>query len=290
MKSLLFLIFSTLLLLDVSTLPTHSQGQLDCSTTNGIICQPALINAGCDPGYTLPDCSPDTNCCAHFQSFDALNNLVCSPVACFLIGTTPTPAPTPDPSPCGQNNGICSSTGCTADQNLDTSLACSVATDSCCIPTLNISSCPPPHYLGSCKNTCDPITETAYQPLNTCGLSHQQCCLPRLSNNAVGYFCTINGVQDSGINTALGCIPYSHVAFTNEFIIYSAALSGAIALLTILYGSFLLITGGHDPKKIQAGQELIVASLAGLAMIIFCVLLVNYLGSSLLNLGPIGFR
>ena len=100
----------------------------------------------------------------------------------------------------------------------------------------------------------------------------------------------INDQETPYIFSALGCIYYSSNPFVNALLVWSMGIGGGIAFLVIIWGSILIITGGHDPKKVQAGGEMITAAISGTIMIIISVLLINYLGDKVLNLGPIGFR
>lgn len=105
------------------------------------------------------------------------------------------------------------------------------------------------------------------------------------------YFCYPNGdVNQRGIPTALGCVPTDLLEFITGFVQWSVGIGAVVNLLVIIYSSVLFITGGHDPKKVQSARETLTASLAGLVFILLCIVFINYIGDTLLNLGPLGFR
>src|SRR5437762_8874949 len=63
----------------------------------------------------------------------------------------------------------------------------------------------------------------------------------------------------TSINTALGCVDLSDggTGFIKNILTLSLAFGGAIGLLLILYGFFILTTSAGMPDKIKAGKEII---------------------------------
>jgi len=99
-----------------------------------------------------------------------------------------------------------------------------------------------------------------------------------------------NNEKDGGIYTNLGCVPFETNAFASGAMKWGASLGGGIAFLVLAYAAFLYTASGGDPKKVQAARELIVALIGGIALIIFAVMLLNYLGVNILSLGNLGFK
>lgn len=91
-------------------------------------------------------------------------------------------------------------------------------------------------------------------------------------------------VQTGCIETALGCIDVSTNAFVKTLLTFAIGLGGAIALLLMLYGFFILATSAGIPDKVKAGKEIITSAIAGLLFIILSVVLYNLIGSQLLGL------
>jgi hypothetical protein len=62
-----------------------------------------------------------------------------------------------------------------------------------------------------------------------------------------------------------------------------------LAFLVLLFAAFNIVSAQGDPKKIQAGKELVVAALTGLVLIATAIVTLNFLGVKVLNLGSLGF-
>jgi len=93
----------------------------------------------------------------------------------------------------------------------------------------------------------------------------------------------------TGIATSFGCVPYNAKSFTNKFFLWGIGIGGGIAILILVYAAFIYVTSGGDPKRIQSARELVIAVIGGIVLVIFTVLVLNYLGVNLLNLQGIGF-
>ena len=98
---------------------------------------------------------------------------------------------------------------------------------------------------------------------------------------AADIFC--NG--DTGINTALGCIPVNDTqSFVDWFFRNFVGIAGGIALLLMLYGSFKLVTSGGDPEKVKEGRSFITSAISGLLFMIFSLFLLRFIGVDVLGL------
>jgi len=93
---------------------------------------------------------------------------------------------------------------------------------------------------------------------------------------------------DHELNTAIGCIPIDGTpALISFFLRWSIGIAGGIAVIFILYSAFLLITSGGDPKKVQAGKELLTAAIAGLVFLILSVFVLRIIGIDILGITQI---
>lgn len=93
----------------------------------------------------------------------------------------------------------------------------------------------------------------------------------------------------TGVRSAIGCIPVGDSQqFTEYLLRWGMSIGGGIALLLIGYGGFMVITAGGNPQKVQAGKELITASLAGLLFIIFSAFLLRLVGIDVLGIVQLG--
>lgn len=91
-----------------------------------------------------------------------------------------------------------------------------------------------------------------------------------------------------GVNTAIGCVPINDMTSLMSFFLrWSIGIAGGIALLMLIYASFLYMTSAGDPKKTQAAQELMTATIAGLVFLILSVFILNVVGVDILGIGQL---
>ena len=109
-------------------------------------------------------------------------------------------------------------------------------------------------------------------------------------------FCNSNGQRyldppnPAFMLTALGCIPISSGPLLSFLLSLLSGIGGGIALLLIIYAAFMISTAGGDPKKVQAGKELLTAALIGLAFITLAVVILNFFGVNVLGLQRLGLN
>jgi hypothetical protein len=97
---------------------------------------------------------------------------------------------------------------------------------------------------------------------------------------AAGAYCP----DGKSINTAIGCIPTTTQGFVGAILTIAISLGGGIALLLILYGTFVVTTSAGIPDKLNEGQETITAAVQGLVFIIMSIVLLNLIGIKILKI------
>src|SRR5258708_1960974 len=139
-----------------------------------------------------------------------------------------------------------------------------------------------------------------------CGLTHRGCKRTDGSLNCVsdvsckvpaaagvgvkpangGGASPINGSCGSGsIDTAIGCIPFGDQnALIGFFLRWGIGIGGGIAFLLILIAGFQIMTSRGDPKKLQAGQELMTSAISGLLLLIFSLVILRIIGLDVLGI------
>jgi hypothetical protein len=133
-----------------------------------------------------------------------------------------------------------------------------------------------------CKNG-QPQMETGRSQTCICiAASKPKISTPSTSSNPT---CETNGKK--GIDTAIGCIP---IEDTNSFIAFilkwAIGVGGGIAFLLILVAGFQIMTSTGDPKRLQAGKELLTSAIAGLILLIFSVFILRIIGVDILGIFP----
>jgi len=81
------------------------------------------------------------------------------------------------------------------------------------------------------------------------------------------YILPVYAVCNTGeTQTDLGCLPADPGHFASTLYGWGLGLVGAVALLFIIYGSFMVLSSQGDPVKLQNGKSYIVYSLIGLSL------------------------
>src|SRR3989344_3221234 len=90
---------------------------------------------------------------------------------------------------------------------------------------------------------------------------------------------------DGYIDTAIGCIPYSDTQKMAEFFLrWGVGIAGGIALILIVISSYQIMTSAGDPRKLQAGKELLTAALMGLVLLVFGAFILRTIGINILQI------
>jgi hypothetical protein len=184
-------------------------------------------------------------------------------------------------------------------------------------------------YYACCNEIRDVCpTETGQNqtlsPLDddTCGQTSQRCCSgKKCDNNSLECRTTYNGDYcldqgqirelgggsaktttntstesplcggDKGVKTAFGCLMAGDPkAMVSQLLGWGAIVGAGIAFVMIVIAGLQIILAGGDPKKVQAARELITSAITGLLLIIFSVLLLNFIGVKILGLSSLGFN
>lgn len=129
-------------------------------------------------------------------------------------------------------------------------------------------------------NTCPEGEEEIEGNFEDCRVysTYFKCCNKRKSTD---FSCNNN----SGVVTALGCIPTNDMnSFAGWLLSKAILIAGGIAFILMSIGVFQITTSAGDPKKVQAGSELITSTLSGLLFIILSIFLLKLIGVDVLHL------
>lgn len=86
------------------------------------------------------------------------------------------------------------------------------------------------------------------------------------------------------INTAIGCIPIDQKGLTEFLLKWGVGLAGGVSIGLSVYAGIIIMTSNGDPKKLQGGKELLTASIAGAALVVFSAFILRILGVDILGL------
>ncbi|OGM18693.1 hypothetical protein A2686_03360 [Candidatus Woesebacteria bacterium RIFCSPHIGHO2_01_FULL_38_10] len=153
------------------------------------------------------------------------------------------------------------------------------------------------------------LTTCANYSLNACNPNGSQC-FPQNPHCCQGYSCEeVQGVNtcvvqtqgggdtlvecaggETGVNTAIGCIPvFNRNEFLSFILTWIIGIAGGIAFLLIIFAGFLITTSAGNPQRLQAGKELLTAALSGLIFLIFSLYILKFIGVDILGLDRFGF-
>jgi hypothetical protein len=105
--------------------------------------------------------------------------------------------------------------------------------------------------------------------------------LPRgVANPAAG----ISALKGDCIDTAIGCIPIEQQGMIEFILKWAIGIAGGIAFILIIIASFQIMTSQGDPKRLQAGKELLSSAIMGLILLIFSVFILRVIGVSILKI------
>ncbi|OGC97652.1 hypothetical protein A2634_02945 [Candidatus Amesbacteria bacterium RIFCSPHIGHO2_01_FULL_48_32] len=319
MKKFLSFIPLYVILYTFFLLPTSISAQYtDCSGNNGTCVDPAVTscsfgspryspeceaqgggiqNLVCCDSAPLPDCGNQGGTCK--TSCTPTSEVNWGDTSCYLTSTThsccvPTSVTT---TGCRQTGAQCCPGiaggpnycqypfRCQTSTNICYSDSCTLSYGTCVFPSQCVPGCQialPPSGFKDCTGStlcCDTQQKTDYH-----------CTLPIFCFTAIG--------NRPGIKTPIGCLPYAGDlagADAGKIIVttlvgWSVNLTGGLAILSLIYGAFLVATARGDLKRVSAGREVISAALAGLILISLAVVFLNFLGIKVLNLGSLGFN
>jgi len=119
------------------------------------------------------------------------------------------------------------------------------------------------------------------------GLDEQPVCHTTTSTEAAQKERGINNgpLKGNCIDTAIGCIPINDQSSFITFIFkWAIGIAGGIAFILIVISAFQIMTSQGDPKRMQAGKELLTSAIMGLILLIFSVFILRIVGVEILNL------
>jgi hypothetical protein len=61
-------------------------------------------------------------------------------------------------------------------------------------------------------------------------------------------------------------------------------IGGGMAFALIVYSGFMMMTSQGDPKRLEAGRELMTSAIMGIALLIFAVLVLYVIGVDILQI------
>jgi hypothetical protein len=92
------------------------------------------------------------------------------------------------------------------------------------------------------------------------------------------------GCSSNALNTAIGCIPIGQQEMITFLLRWAIGIAGGIAFILIIIASFQIMTSQGDPKRLQAGKELLSSAIMGLILLIFSAFILRVIGVNILKI------
>lgn len=89
---------------------------------------------------------------------------------------------------------------------------------------------------------------------------------------------------DGKVQTELGCISQDPVQFIKDFYGIGLGIIGGIALLSIIYGGYIILTSQGNPTQLSKGKSYIFYAIVGLLLAIFGFVFVEVLAGDILHI------
>lgn len=68
--------------------------------------------------------------------------------------------------------------------------------------------------------------------------------------------------------TDVGCLPDDPINFVAKFYVLGLGIIGAVAIISMVYGGYILMTSNGNPDRINLGKSYIFYAIAGLILAI----------------------
>lgn len=88
----------------------------------------------------------------------------------------------------------------------------------------------------------------------------------------------------SSVNTALGSWNTDPAGFVRSLFGYLLSISGAIAVLIIMFAGYKMMMSQGDPEKIAGAREQMTAAIIGLLFLVFSLVILQVIGVDILHL------
>ena len=130
------------------------------------------------------------------------------------------------------------------------------------------------------RDDCPSICQALWTS-TTCGGDNWVCAAV---STAPPFVC-VSAAGTEGIDTALGCIPFSNItAFVSGILVFGTGLAGGYAFLLFAFTGVLLMTSRGNPDQVSLAKEVFASAIGGLILLIFSGFIMSVIGVDVLGL------
>ncbi len=144
-----------------------------------------------------------------------------------------------------------------------------------------VASCAP----GGVKGPC--VREVFFDPNAGGPQDLSTLALPRAANQFTTYEggCDTAAGPQTGIQTAIGCVPVGNVTLMTAFALrWALGIASGVGFLMIILAGYRYMTSKGDPNQVKSAKDLATAAVYGLLMIIFSIFILRIIGVNILGL------
>lgn len=84
--------------------------------------------------------------------------------------------------------------------------------------------------------------------------------------------------------TDIGCIPNDPTGFTTKIYTTGLSIIGAVAVISIIYGGYLIMTSSDNPEQVKKGKSYIVYAIVGLLFAILNFVFIRVVAVDILGI------
>lgn len=96
------------------------------------------------------------------------------------------------------------------------------------------------------------------------------------------------GVNPDCIKSDLGCVPTNPIDFVAQYYKFGLSLIGGVAVLFIIFGSYIILTSRGNPQQLNNGKSYIAYAIIGLLLAIFGYVFTEVITRDVLRLPGMG--
>lgn len=128
-----------------------------------------------------------------------------------------------------------------------------------------------PLTYGCVDGECTPVVNGQFSGLTQC---LQYCTESFTSPRDIAFLVSEHCDGRGFVNTAIGCIPFKLFGdLARFFFSWSLSIGGGIALLIIVISTYMFMTSGGNPDKLNSSKALFFSAIGGLLLILLTVFL-----------------
>ena len=155
------------------------------------------------------------------------------------------------------------------------------------------ASCPRANQCSANDSGLNPNDPAESVPFSLCSQVDRTTPAYTACVSCVGATQDVNGTtveNQAGVWTAIGCIKRDPTSIIQRFVRLGLGIGGGVSLIMTLAGGFILTPSQGDPKRTGQAKEMITNAVIGLIFVIFSVMILQFVGFTVLKIPGFGIK